>query len=347
MDYGAINEQLARLHPEIKDAALRFVLLKIDDMRGLDLKRFDFDYDLSWVALMFDAEGNVLGRFGGRDADTPGKYLALRGLRYSLEQAWAEFKRARSANPKSPLSGKKVEDYPGAQRFSPKACFHCHHVNEFRRDERIAAGIWTKEYEWVFPEPANLGLALEIDQGNKVRLVRLGSHAARAGIQAGDILRRLDGRSVSSVADLQYALQQVPRTARITLAWQRGIKDFEAVITLPSGWRESDISWRWSLKSLKPEPQVQGEDLTATERTALGLPAGRLAIRQGSFVPRAAQQAGIRIGDVIVGVDDKQLAMTARQFETFLRLNYQVGETVNFDIVRGGERLRIAVKLPG
>lgn len=347
MDYGSLDEQLAQLHPEIRPAAERFVLLKLGDMRGLDLGLFDFDNDLSWAALMFDPDGAVLGRFGGRDADTPGKYHSLRGLRYSLELAWAEFKRSAPPHPKPPRSGKKVENYAGAQRFAPKACFHCHHVNEFRREEQIAAGIWTKEFEWVFPEPANLGLTLEIDQGNKVRGVRPGSLAATAGLQAGDVLRRLDGRSIASVADLQYALHQIPQTARITMAWQRGTKDLEALVTLPSGWRETDISWRWSLKSLKPLPQVQGEDLSPAERMALGLPDSRLAFRQGSFVPLAAQQAGIRIGDVIVGVDGKVLNMSARQFETFMRLNYQVGDIVNFDVVRGAERLRVALKLPG
>jgi hypothetical protein len=347
MDYGNIDEQLARLHPDIKQAAERFVLLKIGDMRGLDLGLFDFDYDLSWAALMFEPGGNVLGRFGGGDAGSPEKYHSLKGLRYSLDQAWAEFERAAPAKPKSIRSGKKVEDYAGAQRFSPKACFHCHNVHEFRREERIAAGIWTKELEWVYPEPANLGLTLEADQGNKVRLVGPGSFAAAAGIQAGDVLRRIDGRSIASIADLQYALHHAPETARITMAWQRGTKNLEANIHLPSGWRQSDISWRWSLKSLKPMPQVQGEDLSPAERAALGLTERRLALRQSGFVPLAAQQAGIRIGDVIVGVDGKHLDMTARQFETYMRLNYQVGDVVQYDVIRGGERLRVAVKLPG
>src|SRR5262245_66379206 len=97
MDYGNIDEQLARLHPDIKQVAERFVLLKIADMRGLDLGLFDFDYDRSWAALMFEPGGNVLGRFGGGDAGSPEKYHSLKGLRYSLEQAWAEFERAAPA----------------------------------------------------------------------------------------------------------------------------------------------------------------------------------------------------------------------------------------------------------
>src|SRR5262245_53883621 len=138
MDYGAIDEQVARLHPEIKAIAERFVLLKVGNMRGLDLGLFDFDYDLTWAALIFDDQGNILGRFGGRDADTPGKYHALAGLRYSLEQAWTRFERGEGK--RSPAPGGKIEELPSAQRFSPKACFHCHNVAEFRREQMQEAG---------------------------------------------------------------------------------------------------------------------------------------------------------------------------------------------------------------
>ena len=349
MDYGQIDEQVARLHPEIKSVAERFVLLKIGDMRGLDLGLFDFDYDLTWAALMFDQHGNVLGRFGGRDADTPGKYHSLRGLRYSLEQAWQRFERGGEQPPRRrPVtSGRRIEEYAGAQRFSAKACFHCHNVHEFRREEQQAAGIWQKDYVWVYPEPASLGLTMEIDQGNKVRDVRTGSPAATAGLQRGDVLRTVHDDAVASVADMQYALHRAPALGTIAVRWRRGGQEHEAKLKLAAGWRESDISWRWSLKSMKPEPQVHGEDLSDAEKAKLDLSPRRLAFRQGSFVPRAAQQAGIRIGDVIVGVDGKQLDMNARQFETFMRLNYKVGDEVHYDILRGSQRLKIAVKLPG
>ncbi|MCI0683187.1 MAG: PDZ domain-containing protein [Gemmataceae bacterium] len=327
--------------------AERFVLLRIGNMRGLDLSLFDFDYDLTWAALMFAADGNVLGRFGGRDADTPGKYHSLAGLRYALEQSWERFERGAPPSPRPAASGKRIEDYAGAQRFSAKACFHCHNVHEFRREEQQAAGIWRKDHVWVYPEPAALGLTMEIEQGNKVRDVRAGGPAASAGMKPGDVIRMLNHHAVASVADVQYALHRAPAAGSIAVHWRRGGQEHDAKLALAAGWRESDVSWRWSLKSMKPDPQVHGEDLSAADKATLGLDPRRLAFRQGSFVPRAAQQAGIRIGDIIIGVDGKQLDMNARQFETFIRLNYQVGDEVRHDIIRGGERLKIAVKLPG
>jgi len=324
------------------------VLLKLGNMRGLDLNLFDFDYDLTWAALMFDDQGRVLGRFGGRDAETPGKYHSLPGLRYSLEQAWERFQRG-AALPKVRVAApnKKIEDYAGAQRFTAKACFHCHNVAEFRREEKQAAGTWRKDEIWVFPEPATLGWTLELDQGNKLRDVRLNSAAAKTGLKPGDALSSIHGYATASIADVQYALHHAPAKGTIEVHWQRGGKEMRGEIALPDGWRHTDLSWRWSLKSMKPLPQVHGDDLPAAEKESLGLTPRQLAFRQGAFVPQAAAQAGIRIGDVIVGVEGKRLEMTGRQFEMYMRLYHQVGATVHYDIVRGQERLKISVKLPG
>jgi predicted metalloprotease with PDZ domain len=324
------------------------VLLKVGNMRGLDLSLFDFDFDLTWAAMMFDDQGRVLGRFGGRDAETPGKYHSLAAMRYSLEQAWQRFERGAALPPPAvAASNKKIEDYAGAQRFSAKSCFHCHNVAEFRREEKQAAGTWRKDEVWVFPEPATLGLTLELDQGNKVRDVRADSPAAKTGLKPGDALSSIHGYATASIADVQYALHQAPAQGTIEVRWQRGDKAMRGEIVLPDGWRQTDLSWRWSLKSMKPLPQVHGDDLTAAEKQSLGLAPRQLAFRQGAFVPQAAAQAGIRIGDLILGVDGKSPEMSAREFDMYMRLNYQVGDTVHYDILRGKERLKIAVKLPG
>jgi hypothetical protein len=324
------------------------VLLKVGNMRGLDLSLFDFDFDLTWAAMMFDDQRRVLGRFGGRDAETPGKYHSLPALRYSLEQAWQRFERGASLPPPAAAApNKKIEEYAGAQRFSAGACFHCHNVAEFRREEKQAAGTWRKDEVWVFPASQTLGFALELDQGNKVRDVRADSAAAKVGLKPGDTLISIHGYATASIADMQYALHQALAKGTIEVRWQRGGKEMLGEITLPQDWHHTDLSWRWSLKSMKPLPQVHGDDLTAEEKQSLGLAPRQLAFRQGPFVPQAAAQAGIRIGDLIVGVDGKSPETSARQFEMYMRLNYQVGDTVQYDILRGKERIKIAVKLPG
>jgi serine protease Do len=239
-----------------------------------------------------------------------------------------------------------VEQYPAAKRLKETVCIHCHQVYDFRREERQAIGTWRPDEVWVYPLPENVGLTMAIDQGNRIERVRADSPAEQAGLRAGDVLQSLNGRAVASLADVQYALHRAPATGRIPATWQRTGREAKGELTLHEGWRVTDISWRPSLHGVGPPPSVHGDDLTADEKRGLGLPEKRLAFRQGNFVSEVARQAGVRQNDIIVGVDDKILEMSARQFAAYMRLNYQVGDRVTFNLLRNGQQLKVPLKLP-
>ena len=198
---------------------------------------------------------------------------------------------------------------------------------------------------WVYPQPRNIGITLDIDQGNRVLKVEAGSAAARAGLRGGDVLDSVNGLSITSIADLQYALHRAPWEGKVPAIWQRHGKAAHGSLALAAKWKETDLSWRWSLKSLAPTLAVQGDDLTTEEKERLGLPAQALAFRQMAYLNPAASQAGVRVGDIVVGVDAHRPAMTARQFETFIRLTYRPGDTVTLHLLRGKERLELPLKL--
>src|SRR5260370_31235552 len=100
-------------------------------MRGVDLDLFDFDYDLTWFAFFLSADGRVYGRYGGRDGDSPGKYLSLAGLRSAMAEALARHRHApRSAASVAAREVRTAERYPAAWGRPNTACIHCHHVNE-------------------------------------------------------------------------------------------------------------------------------------------------------------------------------------------------------------------------
>ena len=83
------DEQVVRLDREIADLAREFILVRLVNMRGVNLNVFDFDYDLTWAAFLMNAEEKIYGRFGGRDPDSPDRYLTLAGLKYALRAALA------------------------------------------------------------------------------------------------------------------------------------------------------------------------------------------------------------------------------------------------------------------
>ncbi len=99
------------------------------------------------------------------------------------------------------------------------------------------------------------------------------------------------------------------------------------------------------MQRLVPSARLYGTDLTADEKKALGLPARRLAFRQKDSVPAQAQEAGIRGGDVIVGVDDRPLEMDVTEFVRYVSWNYLVGDRVTVNVLRDGKPLSLPMTL--
>ena len=77
---------MGRPSSELAGLFERYVLLRVTDMRGVDLARFRFDHDLTLALLVLDGEGRVLHRYGGRDERGPERWLD--------EASFAEFLRA-------------------------------------------------------------------------------------------------------------------------------------------------------------------------------------------------------------------------------------------------------------
>jgi membrane-associated protease RseP (regulator of RpoE activity) len=321
------------------------VLLRLTSMRGVDLDLFDFDFDLTWMGFFINADEVTYGRYGGRDAESPDRRLSLAGLRHAMRSALRRHRECSRTVVRQP--GATVEQFHSSQSLPATSCVHCHQVYDLRRRDLQAAGRWRREELWVYPLPENVGLTLDVDRGDTVMRVRAESSAAAAGLRAGDQLLHVNNVAIASFADLQNALHRAPAAGRIAVLWQRDGQRLEGWLELPKGWRQTDLSWRWSLRGVDPVPGVHGDDLTAQEKKALGLLSGRLAIRQGPFVPLATLQAGIRQNDVIVGVDGKKLEMTARQFGAFIRLHYDVGDRVTYNLLRGRQRIDVPFVLMG
>jgi hypothetical protein len=346
MDCGEFDGQVARLDPEIADVARNFIPVRVTRMRDVNLARYNFDYDLTWAALFVAPDGTVLGRYGGRDAESPEGKGSIKGLRYAMEAALKASRERPSDAPRKEEPAKRtVADFPGLKKLAPDACVHCHQVQEMQREWLQSRGEWSLDRLWIYPPPENVGVTLEVDRGNVVAKVAANSAAEKAGLRKGDVIRTLDGRPVASYADALFALDRHDADKPLPVAWLRDRKEMTARLELADGWRKSDISWRWSLRRLEPSPWVHGDDLTAKEKAALGLGEKRLALRQGNFVTAPARQAGVRQNDVLIGVDGKELEMTGRQFAVYVKLNYKVGDKVTYNLLRDGKRLDVELTL--
>lgn len=320
---------------------MRVRLTRIDNQ---DLNLFEFDYDLTFMVFFLNAEEDVYARYGGRDAEGPDARQSLQGLRYTMQSVLQMHQAAKKAfAPKSQDGPKYLGDFAVGRR---RGCLHCHQVREILNDQLQKKGNWSRDLIWRYPLPDNLGLVLESNRGNVIKEVRDLSPAASAGLYSGDLLQRLGQVPVHSFADTQFALDQAPPSGSIPIVWRRGEQVVEGNLELPQGWRRSDITWRPSLQRLVPAARLYGTDLTADEKKALGLRSTQLAFRQKESVPAQARQAGIRPGDIILGVDDKHLDnMDVIDFLTYVRRNYLIGDRVTVNLLRAGKRLNLPMTL--
>lgn len=335
--------QVVRLE-KLADVANKFIRVRLVRITGVDLNLFQFDYDLTWAAFFLNAEGKIYGRYGARDAKGPDERNTLEGLNYALQKALAAHEADPQAKPALSKQPMLAEKYPAAKQFKG-GCIHCHQVHEFQRDYLKKKGEWDPEWRWMYPLPENTGITLDKNKGDLVKAIQENSPAAKAGLQPGDTLVSLNNVPVASVADVQFGLHQAPRKGSIPIVWKRGQEKIQAQLELPPDWRKTNTTWRPSLLDVLPSVPLYGEDLTAEEKKALKLPEKQLAFRQDKIVAFAAREAGVKAGDIIIGVNDLKLEMDMIQFLGYVRQTYLVGDQLTINVIRDGKQLKIPIKL--
>lgn len=296
------------------------------------------------MTFFLDADERVYARYGGRDGRDADNRQSLVGLRAAMQSVLAmHAQETKEFAPKSQSSSKFISSEVGFKGGG--RCMHCHQVKEVLNRRLKKDGEWEREQAWRYPLPDNLGIVLDVDRGNVVKLVKEKSPAAGAGLRPGDVLRRLGAVPVHSFGDAQFALDKAPLTGVISAAWQRDKETMTNEIRLPEGWRKTDISWRHSVRNLVPSIRLSGDDLTAAEKESLGLGPKQLAFRQSKIVSSQAKTAGIQAGDIIFGLDDQVLLMDSFELIHHVQRAYLVGDTVQVNLVRDGKRVKVAMKL--
>jgi hypothetical protein len=352
---------LVRPKSQLEALQQQFVCVRLVQMNGLDLSLFQFDYDQTLAALFLNADGTVYGRFGTRAGNGPNSttHVSLAAFGKAMERALAlhrEYPKNRVL-----LGGKRgpapeyrtANQLPGLvnrpARVAGKkdGCIHCHQVREEPLRQKWTAGKLKPTDLWVYPLPENTGMKMVVDDGLRVATVTPGTPAARAGIQAGDELRTLEGQPLVSQADLQWVLNRAPDTATLRAEVLRGGQVRPVTLSLSGEWKKTDLSWR---PSSGPGLRwgVWSSMLSAEDRTKLGVPAEAIGLQvKNLFLPRAepVQKAGLRAGDVILSVDGKTGFANEGELLAYLRLNHGPGERAALSVLRSGQRVELSVPM--
>lgn len=346
-----------------------FVCLRVINANALDLKRFQFDVDLSLSVLMFNADGTLYGRFGSWAHQKDSQAKSTEALRMALQGAVALHK-GYPAN-KTALAGKQGGDAPFptpveipglAEKYGREldwngkvvaSCVHCHMIGEALRTVAWEAKKPVPE-ELVFPwpSPESVGLQLAEDIPLKVAAVSAQTAAAWKGLEPGDLIRSVGGQPVISAADISWVLHRTGAQGEIPVTVQRGGAEKTASLHLGTGWRSaSDISRRvgtWGMRAMATGG-LQLEELSPDARVKEGIKPESMALRvkhAGQYGKHAAaKNAGFLQDDIVVAVDGLSDAMSEGAVIGHLLTKRRIGDAVKWSILRGGERREISLRL--
>lgn len=357
-DACKIFDARVRKNPkEIKDLLDQFVCVRLIQMKGVDLDIFQFDFDMSWSAFFMNADNTVYGRYGTRAPHDAMAYNSMASLKRAMRGAlkihrrYPGNKRALHGKQAGPGRWRRPEDIPllhdrRNKPTTPETCIHCHMVYDAMREAAYDEGSFDMESIWVYPLPDNVGMVMDVDAATRIEKVTPGSFADRAGLRSGDELISLDGQPLLSQADIQWVLHHAPTKANIPVVVERKGKTVKTRLSFKGAWKRADLSWRASLFSLRPKHGFWAPELSQAEKRELELAPDALALRV-KWIPdwSTAHAAGLRNGDVIIGVDGRSERMTPPQLAVYVRLEHQVGDQLKLTVLRGDRSLELLQKL--
>jgi hypothetical protein len=233
------------------------VVVRILEMKNVDISRFEFDYDLVFAAVFMNGHGKIYGRYGSRTPWNSQSRYSLQGLKYTMRQV-LDAHDPEQRPPESP----NLQPLFARELFAPnRGCIHCHEVWEGLRRRARRQGTFDYRSLFVYPMPENIGLKLDVDAGNRVVHVIPQSASDQAGIKSGDVITKIGDHSIRSQADVSWALHNASEIENLVVMFLRNGRPTSAELHLAAGWKETNLSWRASMRNEEMPPMKQPRDV--------------------------------------------------------------------------------------
>lgn len=216
-------------------------------------------------------------------------------------------------------------------------------ADQLRATGKVTRGRIGVQIDQVSKEVAE-SIGLGKTQGALVRGVETGAPAEKAGIEAGDIILKFDGKAIEKSSDLPRLVGNVkPGTKAVVTVFRRGaMKDLTVVIA------EIEPE-KPARRASAPEPvaklsaQVRAfglalSDVTDAQKKELKIKGGAKV----DTVEGAGARAGLREGDVIVAIANVEIT-SVKDFEAVvakvdkakpINLLFRRGELAQFAIIK-------------
>ena len=207
----------------------------------------------------------------------------------------------------------------------------------------------------------NLGGTEPNGGGVKVNGVSPGGPAAEAGVQRGDVIVGIDGKSVGTGRDILAAMENVEPGRKVTLELRRDGKPVNVVVTARPmdhvfmagpGQGDFEIDTMHALPPMHGMALAHGrhwllEDWSDAELVSVTPALGRyFGADKGVLVARAPEDSalGLQDGDVIVAIGGRE-PQSGPHAMRILR-SYQPGETVELRILRDRKAQMLKAAVP-
>jgi serine protease Do len=217
--------------------------------------------------------------------------------------------------------------------------------DQLRSSGKVSRGRIGVQIDQVSKDVAE-SIGLGKPTGALVRGVEQGAPADKAGIEAGDIITKFDGKVIEKSSDLPRIVGSTKPGSKSTVTvFRRGaFREFSVVVAEI----ESDrpVAVRAPSKDEKPKSSVLAQsyglivsELTEAQKKELGVKGG---VRLESAL-EAAARAGLREGDVILAVSNVEV-LSVKDFDAALA---KVDRSKSFNVLfRRGEWTQYAVIRP-
>ncbi|WP_287294552.1 Do family serine endopeptidase [Mesorhizobium sp.] len=215
-------------------------------------------------------------------------------------------------------------------------------VDQLIRTGRIERGFIGVRLQEITPLIAEaLGIP---GKGALVASVEPGSPAEQAGIQAGDVITRFNGKDIQSVHDLTLAAASQKPGTKTTLTRNRGGSQQEIALTI--GQRNDEEQQTSAVPKSETADARLGLSLSPIPdeaRQQLGLQPDTTGVFVQEVAPNSlAAENGFQPGDVIVSANNRDVTQPSDIEEEWARSRQQ-NKPILFRVSRQGQSLFVAV----
>ena len=215
---------------------------------------------------------------------------------------------------------------------------------QLRANGRVSRGRIGVQIDQVTKDVAE-SIGLGKPMGALVRGVETGSPADKAGVEAGDIITKVEGKTIEKHSDLPRLVGNIKPGTKIAVSVFRrgGSKDFTVTVAEVE---PEKVAARSADREEKPKLSTVGQALGLAVSELNDAQKKDLKIKGGVKVDsatEAAARAGVREGDVIVAIANVEIG-TVKEFESAVS-KVDRSKSVNV-LFRRGEWAQYAVIRP-